>query len=216
MQHRVQPKNYEMNMTEGKILGKLIKYAIPLICTNLLQVLFNATDVAVLGMLVDEKAVGAVDVWLVDRDVFAHEIAEGFDCEANVIHKYLGRVGGCEAAHILEPQRIREVVDGEHRAYATRDHVLDLITVVCDNVEVKRALRGLYARPLDAEAVDLDAHISHHIYVLFEAAIVVTSSHGCGLVVYFALVGEARPVIVTVAALDLCRGGSRTEEESFL
>ncbi len=60
MQHRVQPKNYEMNMTEGKILGKLIKYAIPLICTNLLQVLFNATDVAVLGMLVDEKAVGAV------------------------------------------------------------------------------------------------------------------------------------------------------------
>ena len=60
MQHRVQPKNYEMNMTEGKILGKLIKYAIPLICTNLLQVLFNATDVAVLGMLVNEKAVGAV------------------------------------------------------------------------------------------------------------------------------------------------------------
>lgn len=60
MHQRVQPKSYEMNMTEGKILGKLIRYSIPLICTNLLQVLFNATDVAVLGMLVDEKAVGAV------------------------------------------------------------------------------------------------------------------------------------------------------------
>ena len=60
MQSRVQPKTREMNLTEGPILKKLILYALPLIGTNILQILFNATDVAVLGMLVDDFAVGAV------------------------------------------------------------------------------------------------------------------------------------------------------------
>lgn len=53
-------KNFEMNMSEGKILGKLIIYSIPLICTNVLQLLFNAADVAVLGMFVSDDAVAAV------------------------------------------------------------------------------------------------------------------------------------------------------------
>lgn len=60
MHQRVHPKTREMNMTDGPILKKLIIYALPLIGTNLLQILFNATDVAVLGMLVDDYAVGAV------------------------------------------------------------------------------------------------------------------------------------------------------------
>jgi putative MATE family efflux protein len=60
MHQRVHPKTREMNLTEGPILKKLILYALPLIGTNLLQILFNATDVAVLGILVDDYAVGAV------------------------------------------------------------------------------------------------------------------------------------------------------------
>lgn len=60
MHQRVHPKMHEMNMTEGSILKKLIIYALPLIGTNVLQLLFNATDVVVLGMLVNEYAVGAV------------------------------------------------------------------------------------------------------------------------------------------------------------
>lgn len=60
MHQRVHPKMHEMNMTEGPILKKLIIYALPLIGTNVLQLLFNATDVVVLGMLVNEYAVGAV------------------------------------------------------------------------------------------------------------------------------------------------------------
>jgi Na+-driven multidrug efflux pump len=49
-----------MNMTSGPILKKLIIYAIPLIITNMLQLLFNAADVAVLGILVNDNAVAAV------------------------------------------------------------------------------------------------------------------------------------------------------------
>lgn len=53
-------KNFEMNMCEGKILGKLIVYALPLVFTNVLQLLFNAADVAVLGIFVNDDAVAAV------------------------------------------------------------------------------------------------------------------------------------------------------------
>ena len=50
----------ERDLTNGSIFKKLFLFALPLIFTNVLQLLFNATDVAVLGMMVDDKAVGAV------------------------------------------------------------------------------------------------------------------------------------------------------------
>ena len=45
-------KSYEMNLSEGSIFKKLIIYALPLMATNVLQLLFNATDVAILGAFV--------------------------------------------------------------------------------------------------------------------------------------------------------------------
>lgn len=41
---------HEMNMCEGGIFKKLIIFALPLMATNVLQLLFNAADVAVLGI----------------------------------------------------------------------------------------------------------------------------------------------------------------------
>jgi len=60
MQLKLRAKSYEMNMTEGPILKKLIRYSLPLIGTNLLQILFNSADVVVLGKMVDAYAMGAV------------------------------------------------------------------------------------------------------------------------------------------------------------
>ena len=53
-------KTREIDMTTGSILGKLIRFAIPLILMNMLQLLFNAADVAVLGIFVNDDAVGSV------------------------------------------------------------------------------------------------------------------------------------------------------------
>ena len=53
-------KNHEVDMTKGPILKKIIICAIPLICTNLLQFLFNATDIAIVGIFVGDNAVAAV------------------------------------------------------------------------------------------------------------------------------------------------------------
>ncbi|MCM1533623.1 MAG: MATE family efflux transporter [Corallococcus sp.] len=41
---------HEMNLTEGSIFKKLIIFALPLMATNILQLLFNVADVAVLGI----------------------------------------------------------------------------------------------------------------------------------------------------------------------
>ena len=47
-------------MCEGALLKKLIIYALPLLATNVLQLLFNAADVAVLGIFAGDDPVAAV------------------------------------------------------------------------------------------------------------------------------------------------------------
>ena len=49
-----------MNLTKGKIFKTLFIYSVPLILTNVVQLLFHAADVTVLGIMVDDSAVAAV------------------------------------------------------------------------------------------------------------------------------------------------------------
>lgn len=51
---------HEMNLCEGPLLTQIIIYSLPMMVTNVLQLLFNATDMAVLGIFVNDNAVGAV------------------------------------------------------------------------------------------------------------------------------------------------------------
>ena len=53
-------KSYEINMTEGKLLPKLIKFAIPLMLSSTLQLFFNAADVIVVGRYAGDEALAAV------------------------------------------------------------------------------------------------------------------------------------------------------------
>lgn len=53
-------KSHEMNMTQGPMLKKFIIYTLVLMGTNLLQVLFNVADVAILGIFSSDNAVAAV------------------------------------------------------------------------------------------------------------------------------------------------------------
>ncbi len=50
----------EMDLTKGSILKKLTIYSIPFIFANILQILFNTADIAVLGIFVGDDAVAAV------------------------------------------------------------------------------------------------------------------------------------------------------------
>lgn len=51
---------HEIDMTEGKLFPKILKFALPLMATGILQLLFNAADMIVVGSLVNDTALAAV------------------------------------------------------------------------------------------------------------------------------------------------------------
>lgn len=53
-------RSYEMNMCEGPLFKKIIMFAIPLILSGILQLLFNAADIIVVGRFSGEHALAAV------------------------------------------------------------------------------------------------------------------------------------------------------------
>ena len=42
-------KHYEMDMTSGSLLPKILTFAIPLMLSGILQLLFNAADIVIAG-----------------------------------------------------------------------------------------------------------------------------------------------------------------------
>ena len=53
-------KKYEQDMTQGSLWKQIWKYSVPLMCTNVLQVVFNLADIAVVGQFAGSKALGSV------------------------------------------------------------------------------------------------------------------------------------------------------------
>ena len=53
-------KNYEIDMCSGAILPKVFQFALPLMLSSVLQLLFNAADVVVVGRFAGDEALAAV------------------------------------------------------------------------------------------------------------------------------------------------------------
>lgn len=56
----VKNKKHEIDMTEGKLFPKIFAFAVPLILTAVLQLLFNSADMIVVGKFVGNNSVGAI------------------------------------------------------------------------------------------------------------------------------------------------------------
>lgn len=56
----VKNRKHEIDMTEGKLFPKIFAFAVPLILTAVLQLLFNSADMIVVGKFVGNNSVGAV------------------------------------------------------------------------------------------------------------------------------------------------------------
>lgn len=52
--------NHILDATSGPILRPLIAFSVPIMLANILQLLFNAADIIVVGQFVNETAVAAV------------------------------------------------------------------------------------------------------------------------------------------------------------
>jgi putative MATE family efflux protein len=55
-----QQKKYEMDMCSGSILQKMLIFALPLMLSSMLQLLFNAADIVVVGKFAGDNALAAV------------------------------------------------------------------------------------------------------------------------------------------------------------
>ena len=50
----------KIDMTQGAIFPKLIRFAVPLIFSSILQLLFNAADIIVVGRFAGDNSLAAV------------------------------------------------------------------------------------------------------------------------------------------------------------
>ncbi len=55
-----QTKKYEIDMCSGPLLGKILLFYIPLMLSGVLQLLFNAADIAVVGRFAGNESLAAV------------------------------------------------------------------------------------------------------------------------------------------------------------
>ena len=53
-------KRYQLDMTEGRLLPKILLFSLPLMASSVLQLLFNAADVVVVGKFAGSEALAAV------------------------------------------------------------------------------------------------------------------------------------------------------------
>ena len=74
----------DINMLEGPLLGKVFIFALPLIITNMLQVLYNAADMIVAGMSNVDGAIGAIGTTGAMINLFLN-IFMGFSVGTNVV-----------------------------------------------------------------------------------------------------------------------------------
>ncbi len=52
--------SFEIDMTNGPLVGKIVRFAVPLAISGILQLLFNAADIIVVGQFVGPQALAAV------------------------------------------------------------------------------------------------------------------------------------------------------------
>lgn len=60
LKQRSVKRRYEIDMCNGSIADKILLFALPLMASSLLQLLFNAADVVVVGKFAGKEALAAV------------------------------------------------------------------------------------------------------------------------------------------------------------
>lgn len=83
-------KTNQINMTEGPLFGKILRFVLPLMLTNILQVLYNAADMIIVGLSNEPDSVGAIGTTTAMINLFIN-IFIGFSVGANVVvARYIG------------------------------------------------------------------------------------------------------------------------------
>lgn len=97
-------KSYEMDMCNGPLFGKILSFSIPLMLSGVLQLLFNAADIVVVGRFAGSTALAAVGATTALINLLTN-LFIGFSIGANVL-----------VARYYGAKKEREVSDTVHTA----------------------------------------------------------------------------------------------------
>ena len=145
-------RHYEMDMTNGPLLGKIIRFAVPLIFTGILQLLYNAADVIVVGRFAGSTALAAV--------------SSTGSLTGLIINFFMGFSLG---ASVLVAQAYGA---GDHKQISDAIHTSIMVSVICGIVV--SVLGMVFGRPL-LELMDSPADVidqsALYISIIFAGSI---------------------------------------------
>ena len=98
----IKKNRYEIDMCNGSIMDKLISFSIPLMLSGILQLLFNAVDIIVVGRFTGSQALAAVGSTTALINVFTN-LFIGVSLGANVLAARFyasGRKKKCQRRYI--------------------------------------------------------------------------------------------------------------------
>ena len=87
---------YEIDMCNGSIMDKLVSFALPLMLSGILQLMFNAVDIIVVGRFSGSEALAAVGSTTALINVFTN-LFIGISLGANVLAaRFFAATGRCD------------------------------------------------------------------------------------------------------------------------
>ena len=106
-------RNAVIDMTHGPLLGKILLFSLPLMASNILQLLFNAADIVVVGRFAGSASLAAVSSTVSVINLFT-QLLIGLSVGVNVvIARYLGLGGhGKEISRTLHTAILVAVAGG--------------------------------------------------------------------------------------------------------
>ena len=156
-------KNYTMDMCEGSIIGKMLLFALPLIASSILQLLFNAADVIVVGKFAGDNALAAVG----STSSIINLLTNGFiglSVGANVlVARYFA---GKQEKQLRPFQTLKEIHDaglfvGDKLTYKKNDNAVWHITEITEVVTVDGSVSML---TLGGWAFDIADLLANFVY----------------------------------------------------
>ena len=84
MREKLQKNKYEIDMVNGSIMDKLVSFSLPLMATSILQLMFNAVDIIVVGHFSGSDALAAVGATTALINIFtrSEERRVGKECRS--------------------------------------------------------------------------------------------------------------------------------------
>ena len=176
----VKTSKYEIDMCNGSIMDKLISFSLPLMLSSILQLMFNAVDIIVVGRFSSSQALAAVGSTTALINIFTN-LFIGISLGANVL-----------AARYFAAGRDKEMSEAVHTAITLA--LISGVIMAFVGVGMSRTALSLMATPTDV--IDLSA-VYMRIYFMGMPFFML---YNYGAAILRAVGDTKRPLVFLIAA----------------